>query len=602
MSEIRIPFPLGGIVRRVAFQEQEIQTCYHATNVFPDTARGRARGGRRPGLTKRFATLLEDDPQFILDLVTVAGEPYRTLVAATTVNAYQSLATPSGVAGGITYTETLNALSGYLEANNGDPLETEVPEPLVVSEYNVGEVPRGEVTTYQGTLIIAGSGTVLSTSVGTIVDGRLSSTDVADWTALGIDLEVHSIQLNGDFNGVYQIQDVDTLNITIAGITGSGSVTYSVIEGPKILDFDNEILEQLIPTTGYVPTGARALTVYRERLVWAVGRAWYMSRVGDIYDYDYGADADDLGRAVSSVSSDSGQPGDPIIAMAAGGYDYLIMWGEDSTWVLRGDPVYGGQLYAIDKHIGCVDSSAWCRGESEEIFFLSKNGMYRLDANVDSGPQAISKPNIPRELQNAARDNYETTLVYDSEYEGIAIFITPKDSAEVIHWWFDTETQSFWKWRFQTGHQPISALGFSGNPTFKRKLVMLCKDGYIRELGGSDDDGTAISSEIVFGPYQLDDSRRVEGILNTLQVTLDTLSSDVTVEIYVDETAEQVVEAATAATSPAYSVTIGGGQSKVIRPRRRGGSMAIRIAATTDWAFEMMVGEVQKAGLKRYGD
>ena len=598
-AEINIPFPLGGIDRRVAFQESNPQTTFYAVNVFPDSTSGRARGGSRPGLTKRFTNQLTDSPQFMLSLVTVNQTPYRTLVIGTTINAYQSQAVASGTAGSIEYTESLTALSADLEVADGDPLQIETGEALVVTEYNIGTVSRGTLTTYQGKLVIASSGTVLSEGTGTLTDGRLSSDDVADWTALGIDLQIHTVELYGDVSATYEIQDVNTNSITVANLTTSGSVTYKIVDGPKLLDFDNQIFENFIPTSGYVPTGATAMVVFRDRLVWGVGRGWFMSRVGDINDYDYGADAEDLGRAVAAVNSDAGQPGDPIIAMAAGGYDYLVMFGEDSTWVLRGDPLLGGQLYPLSRTIGCVDTSAWCEGQSNEIYFLSKNGLYRIPPSVDTPPVPLSKEKMPRELQVAARDNYDTTLAYDSEDEAIAIFITPKDSEVGEHWWYDISTESFWKIDFQADHQPITALGFTGNPTEPRKLLILCRDGYVREFKGDNDDGDAIESAIVLGPYSLAESRDFFGIINEFRLANDTGSGDMTVGIYVGDTAEEAAESAQAGTDPFYSTTIGAGLTRTLRPRARGSAFCVRLSSSSSWAFELALAKIIASGMKR---
>lgn len=187
----------------------------------------------------------------------------------------------------------------------------------------------------------------------------------------------------------------------------------------------------------------------------------------------------------------------------------------------------------------------------------------------------------------ADRDNYDTTLAYDSEDEAIVIFITPKGSGSGQHWWFDLSTQSFWQMGFTANHEPVSAIGFTGNPTQTRKMLVLCSDGYVREFSrGSNDDGTAISSEVVLGPYPLNETYCMDGLLNELQIATDTGSDTVSVEVYVGETAEEAAEAADTGTSPFYALSIAGGQSRTMRPRARGSAFCVRIAGTGNWSFE----------------
>ena len=602
MNPVRIPFPLGGIERRVSFQDSEPQKCHHALNVTPDTSQGsgRVRGGSRPGLTRRFTQNVGASPQFMVSVVTVNEDPYEIIVIGTSTDVYRSSSTRN-VGPPVTYTEALTGLAGVLEVQDGETLEVEAGDPLEISSYNLGTVERGTVTPYQGNIILAGTGNELvSEAEGAFNSGILSSTAIADWTALGIDLNTHLIELFGAAEGSFAIQTINTGSIRVANAPNtSGDVTFKIVEAPRVLNFTDEILSTLVPTTGTVPTGAQALAVYRNRLVFAKDRAWFMSRVGNIYDYDYGADANDLSRAVGATSSDAGQPGTPIIALAPGGYDYLVMFGEDETWVLRGDPVYGGQLYPLSRDIGCVDALAWCHGQSNEVYFLSKNGLYVISPDVSSPPQPLSQEVIPRELQVADRDNYDTVLVYDSEDEGILIIITPKDGTAGTHWWFDISTQSFWPIQYSTSHQPVTAVGFSGNPTLPRRVLMLSSDGFVREMRGTDDDGTAIASEVVLGPYAMNEQLDLEGLVTELVGSTDTASGNVTVSVFVADTPEEAAEAAQANTDPFCTGTMLPGRSYKERMRARGSAFCIRLAATSQWAFEMLQAKIQTVGMRR---
>ena len=51
--------------------------------------------------------------------------------------------------------------------------------------------------------------------------------------------------------------------------------------------------------------------------------------------------------------------------------------------------------------------------------------------------------------------NFTVSLEYDLRNRGIIIGLTPNTagSASAVHWWFDLETQSFWKMKFGSYNQ-----------------------------------------------------------------------------------------------------------------------------------------------------
>ena len=81
--------------------------------------------------------------------------------------------------------------------------------------------------------------------------------------------------------------------------------------------------------------------------------------------------------------------------MAAVGYDFLLMFSEQSTWVLRGDPAFGGQLFNLSRKVGCVSPEAWCYGPDGEICFLSKDGIYVVSPDMSSPPVSLSDGRMP---------------------------------------------------------------------------------------------------------------------------------------------------------------------------------------------------------------
>ena len=47
-----------------------------------------------------------------------------------------------------------------------------------------------------------------------------------------------------------------------------------------------------------------------------------------------------------------------------------------------GDPGYGGQLYNLSQNVGCIGPKAWCNGDTTQVFFLGKEGLYQIPANA----------------------------------------------------------------------------------------------------------------------------------------------------------------------------------------------------------------------------
>ena len=609
-QEIRVPFPVKGVVQRTSYQDDDAASTVMAVNVFvDDSSEARARGGSRVGLEKRFADNVGDIPAFleIVSTLDTDGQTYQILVLGTTDNIFISDAQAStDVNGFTTYSETLGAVSGDLLIEDGTVLTTEGGDDIFLADFTNESVERGKAQAYQDKVVVA-AGDVADDDLSYAgTEYSLTMTSGAfpgDWSAVNVDkyFAVVTDHATASVNRAYNIQTANGSTLALEGATASGSATVKIVPAHRIFDPTTSTLEPITLTGGTPPEDIDTMTVYRDRLVMTDGRVWYMSRQGDIGDWDYGADVGDAGRAIAATVSDAGQPGDPIIAMVAGGYDYLLFLAEDTTWVLRGDPTYDGQLYNLSRTEGCVDSEAWCYGHKGEIFFLSKHGLCVLPPDMGQPPVLLSQEPLARELRAVNRFSYYVTLAYDSQDQSVLIFIVPRGGGAGTHWRFDTETQSFWKMEFaDNDHQPVEAVEFSGTPDRPSRVTMACRDGYVRQLSGTDDDGTAISSYVVLGPYPLSDIPSAEGIINSIVGSLDANSGDVTLELYVADTPEQATIDAQAGTSPDWSTTISSGRNVTLRPRRRGVSFCLRLESTNTWAFELLTVGVSKAGRKRY--
>jgi len=623
---IKIPFPLGGLAKNLGYESGDIQTTRDCLNVVPDSSQeSRTRGGSRVGLKKRYSSRVgEEKPTFA---IRVSGgdntRVYEYLVIGTASEIFIGQSLLSSTSYPYSYTESLTTLTGDLITEAGENVITEDGlDTIILFDFDTEGAGNGLVTAYRDKVIINSDNQAVTGSLeysergGTVSlsGGNLVLTDATSnpvWSDEGLDTDVHYVEITNAAqspvvvsSGTYRISAINSGSLVISGAPAVGgvgpeTVTYSIKNGVRELDPNSPSLSVMEPVGGYVPLGADYVISYRDRLVWAKNRTWYMSRQGARGDYDYASDPEDPARAVAGTSAGPGEPADPIVSMATAGYDYLVMFSESAVWVMRGDPAYGGQLYKASGVAGCVTRNAWCSGDSTEIYFLGKDGLYLMEPNA--GPiRQLSQGKLPRSLRGIDRDNYDVSLVYDPEDNGVLIFIVPKDGSNGDHYWFDIETQSFWPIRLSNpSHQPVYATTFGGNPTRSRRACIASYDGYIREWTGSNDDGSAISSHVVFGPYPISSADGVDGILTELMTTTDEQSVSVDVEIYARDTAEQATLDAISRTNPSFSFSAAAGRSQMKRPRVRGGAFCVRVSASGAWAFESMSGMIAAGGKNR---
>ena len=509
----------------------------------------------------------------------------------------------------IEYVESLLSIVGVLTTEADASILTEDNQELEFGNFNVDFVRRGSAAGMGGLLLIADAGTYSLSGTGSI-SGNILVHAPTDWPAAGVLKDDHVVILTPTSGsnvqaGTYRIADATGTNLTLDATVSNGNCTYQIVKGPKVLDPVTQAANLIVETAGTVPGGSTVVAVYRDRAVWAKDRAWYMSRQGDHTDYNYGAGAEDVQRAVAGAVAEAGQPGNSIIALAPGGDDYLVLFSDESTWVLRGDPAYGGQIDAVSRTVGAIGPHSWTHGPSGEIYFLSKSGLFALPPGAGGVPQPVSEQKLPRDLKDADYDNSEVSVVYDSIQGGIYIFVTPRSQLVGKHYWYDFSTQSFWPLSFSNlSQQPFGAVAYSSNPTEERAVTLLAQDGFIREFvtndSVKDDDGTSVDSHLVLGPFNTAGASNLEGLISEIHGIIDLdASASVTMQIYTGDTAEAARDAATLATSPRYSTVFTAGRTRPKHPRVRANSFCVRLSCTGQWAYEGLMARMSSAGKVR---
>ncbi len=406
--------------------------------------------------------------------------------------------------------------------------------------------------------------------------------------------------------GTYHITAVSSDSITLDKAPGDASgVSYSIQRCPKQFNGSNlGVLKWKTDTpTAEIPLGCPLIARYRDRIVLAgpatARHVWFMSRMGNPLDWDFGADSFDPQRAVYGTTADAGLVAQPLTALAPVGDDYLVFGCDEELWVLRGDPAMGGQLQNLSRTIGILASQSWCVTPNNELVFLGADGLYMLPAGAGTFPIPVSKGPLPEGLRNIDTEVYEVQLAFDARDHGVHIFLTRKSEdvgSSARHWFVDWQTKAFWPVLIPAGQEP-TALMFHPRTD---SVLLGGWDGYIRSFNDSDetDDGTEIPSHAFIGPFSLAAADR-EGRLRSLVGQLTQDSGPVDWSLFASETAEAVVSGGADARATGIWTA---GLNYRTNPRARGASAYLKLENNSTiraWALERITAEIERAGRQR---
>lgn len=416
---------------------------------------------------------------------------------------------------------------------------------LFISDHDVAPVDEG-----WGNLILDAS-----------YRWQLDSPNHANWGALGVSAVNHMVEIEqsqgAQIQGAYRIDSVGTSYLTLGDIpitplrTGANSefpVYFRVWRVPKFYNVHADRMEPWAAKVGLgsVPLGQRSVFRYRDRMV-MFGRdsGVYMSRSGDPFDWDYGADPDDASRAVFFAAAEAGGTGERIVGGAPFSDDYCLFWTSNTAWILRGDPAAGGQLDQIADSSGIVWPDAWCKDPDGAIYWLSRNGVMRFDGQ---SARVFSALRIPRKLLSVDGATARVSMAYDRRDQGIHLYVTDVGGGAPDHYWIDVSAQAFWPVSFpDSGFNPLFAAAYVGVASGS-DVLLACSDGYIRRYGdgATQDDGVSFESYVDLGPYLLGSSPGRHGKLMAITAALAgfTQSAGVTYEIRAADSPEEAANAA----------------------------------------------------------
>lgn len=385
---------------------------------------------------------------------------------------------------------------------------------------------------------------------------------------------------------------------------------FYAVDGSRSIIVDPTLLTSTswVATAGTLPAGCRIGCLYRGRGVLArqdaSDSAWFMSRVFDLLDWDYGSAVSPSTVAVAGTNADVGQPGDTITALIPFSDDYLIFGCSSSIWMLEGDPGYGGALQPVSYQTGVLGPRAWCFDEHGNLYFMGSNGLYRM-LRGSRDPELVSGRRLATLLD---RVNTSTTLVqcvYDSFKGEVQIFLTPATGASAgTHVIYSVREDAFWPDQYPTRFGPFSAAQITGSADEDRRFIIGGDDGYIRRPKDTvySDDGDAPSCRLRFAPLSLAGGE-IESLLTEFRAVGQTSSGAVTYYwLSADSAADMaLVQVGSASASGALFGGAAGYQAPV-RLRIRGGAHALVLAqnsASLTFALEKVSAMLAPAGRRR---
>ena len=346
--------------------------------------------------------------------------------------------------------------------------------------------------------------------------------------------------------------------------------------------------------------GARYIALYRGRIVLSglIGdpHNWFMSAAGDPLDWDYGGSLSAT-MAVAGNSTDAGKCPDIITCLAPYSDDLLFLGGDHTLWLMRGDPADRGRIDNISYQTGISGPDAFSFDPNGVFYFFGMGTLWRMTPG--GVPEPLSRGRVDRTFEAIDLTTNTVNLVWDNIRHGLHIFVVPAAEGSTTHYYWDERTDGFWKIAIPNAHGPTAVLAFDGDNPDDNAVILGGWDGYLRRVDSavSDDDGTAVSSYVLYPPISVGGAARGTR-LNRATVVLDTNSDAAVFTVYAEETAQKTVESSTVRFARTLTA---GGRTRILQ-RTAGNAIMFRISNSVDettWAIETILAEIEAVGLSR---
>jgi len=460
---------------------------------------------------------------------------------------------------------------------------------------------------------------------GTRREDLIVVADGSMWVLRSGSLQTVTAELHTDAGVSIETDDGDAIvfnsSVGSAGRVGwAGAGVYSVAERfGKLLIADEELREYdpltgmattVAATAGTVPAGCPLVALYRGRVfLGGTDHVWYASRQDDAGDWNFGADSEDVGRAVAGQVGGAGRIGEKITAMIPFNDSIMVMATANGLWHLRGDPTTG-TLTQYSRDIGIISPTAWAQSPSGVVAFLSNDGIYLMGVGSNEYPSRFSQERVPDELRNVDSNSNVVALAYDVLARGFHLSITPSTGTGT-HWFLDLDNKALWPVRFNEDHQPVAMAKVQGTSGNMAEIVMACRDGYLRKYSAdaTTDDGESIESHVLIGPFRLAPDDLTDAMLTELHGIMADNAGAVQWRLVMGSSAEAAADTAVegiaavlAGPDPAGVAAEGtwtGLRNRVARPRSRGPWAVVWLSSATRWAYEAVAVGILQLGRLR---
>jgi hypothetical protein len=320
----------------------------------------------------------------------------------------------------------------------------------------------------------------------------------------------------------------------------------------------------------------------------------FMSAIANPFDFNYGPVSTTPTQATALSLSKIGLLGDSVTALIPYTDDTLIVGADHNIYLVRGDPMSGGQADLVSDAIGIAYGQAWCKDPYGTVYFLSNRcGLYSFIPG--QLPQRISQPIEPL-LQNLDMGKYIFRLVWNDQYQGFHLFVTFVDQPQAnTNYFFEWRTQAWEQDKFANNNfNPLCCCVFDGNTPTDRRVLIGCWDGFVRQIDptAKDDDGYPIQSEVLIGPLLTKDFDEIK--LKDLQAVMGETSGQVQYSVLVGSTAEAAL-----ARQPVATGTWGASRSGTVPINFAGHAIYIRLTSSNPWAMEAIRARIASQGKVR---
>lgn len=303
-------------------------------------------------------------------------------------------------------------------------------------------------------------------------------------------------------------------------------------------------------TAGTIPANgsdkARLMVTWNNRMVLSGIKSdpqnVFMSAKGDPEDFDYNPTPNVVTQAVAfGTTEDLAKLPEPVMSLMPYNNDVMFLGCDHSIYAISGDPMMGGAVDLVSDITGTAFGECWCKSpEGHLYFFGSRGGVFRLVPG--SVPERITANRFEHRMSGIDLNTHYIRLVWDDAEIGVKVFVTSLAGNVTDNYFYDVRNDAWFKNVYDNqDHNPVAVHVYDGDDPNDRYLWLGGQDGYVRYQSPAfnSDDGTAIESFVVFGPIQ-SDGGNVPFVVSELQAILDDQSDDVTWELGVGNSAEDV--------------------------------------------------------------